>query len=239
MYTIGITGISGSGKSEVAGILARFLSSLGYQCAVDCFAAPIKWLCRARGWDGVKTERWRRAMQLLATESRRTRFWFSTVEHEFLASTRFADGFTGDERFAHMELGRLEAIADDWDADKFVMWLAARNGISMEFQTRRWHENWVDRYQVHPDFLIVHDVRYPAEAEFCRDMGVLLHKEGVSTPLPEIQAAHESERHIADIAAMAFATIFQNRDRAMLDGAVERVALDIINHLSTRRAGSA
>lgn len=226
MHVIGITGKSGSGKSEAAGILARFLSSLGYQCAVDCFAAPIKWLCRVRGWDGRMTDRWRREMQALAVESRRTRGWFGTVE----------GSLRGDHRVARMELGRLEEIARDWNVDKFVMWLAARNGVSMDYQTRRWHEDWVDRYRVHPDFLIVHDVRYPAEAEFCADMGVLLHRSGESFPLPAELAFHESERHVGDIAAGAFRTVYREEDRLGLDAVMEAVAFDILGHFSPQCA---
>lgn len=60
---IGVCGPAGSGKSEVAKILADY----GRICIIP-FAGPLKAMAKQFGWDGRKDEKGRKYLQLLGTE---------------------------------------------------------------------------------------------------------------------------------------------------------------------------
>jgi hypothetical protein len=63
-FVIGIAGPAGSGKGVFARMLAVFLDD----SAIVPFAAPLKEMARALGWDGQKDAKGRRLLQLLGTE---------------------------------------------------------------------------------------------------------------------------------------------------------------------------
>lgn len=64
MNFIGIAGLSGSGKSRLAGFMAASFANGGYSVKVDSLAAPIKAICRNANWSGGnKPPGWRAIMQ--------------------------------------------------------------------------------------------------------------------------------------------------------------------------------
>lgn len=186
MKVLGLAGESGSGKNTVAGILTGILAAMGYRVGVDGFGAPLKWVCRARGWDGQPSRYWRDEMQRMGVEAREANFW----------SYQFIDRFPREHWATYYEMNRLEAIANDWNLDKFVYWLACRNGFGHDMTMRQWYELYPGDGFAHPDFLIIPDVRYPAEADFCQALGILAYLDGSHQSLPDDQRDHETESHL-------------------------------------------
>lgn len=189
MRIIGLAGESGSGKNTVAGVTTGLLSGLGYRIGIDTFGAPIKWVCHARGWDGRPSKYWRSEMQNLGLAARQQEQWFA----------QYLDRFTSESDIPKYDMVRLEQIALDWDLDKFTYWLACRNGISRDFTVRHWYELYPGDSHVHPDFLIIPDVRYHAEADLCQELGVLAFLEGSHQPLEADLGSHETESHIPSL----------------------------------------
>ena len=72
MRIIGITGLSGSGKTTAAGFIAMAMMDMGYGVVIDAFAAGIKQKLRKHeGWRGEKDACWRERMQKMGTECRK------------------------------------------------------------------------------------------------------------------------------------------------------------------------
>lgn len=83
MKAIGLTGLAGSGKNTVAGIMAGRLVELGFTVQMDAFTTGIKRELHERmGWDGTKSPFWREAMQRLGVHMRHAKgrcYWISDL----------------------------------------------------------------------------------------------------------------------------------------------------------------
>lgn len=71
------------------------------------------------------------------------------------------------------------------------------------------------------DYLIITDVRYPNEAEFCRRLGLLLFVEGSHKQLSPAASGHESESHLDYLTKTANYTLPKTRSLAALQKEVE------------------
>lgn len=216
MKIIGIAGASGAGKNIFAGLLSGMLAGLGFMVGQDSFGAPIKWVCRLLGWDGAPSAIWRYEMQRMAVAARKARPWFSV----------YADRFRDRNRVSSLDMARLERVALDWGLDKFVWWLACRNGLCLDFTVKGWYERFPGDGHVHPDYLIIPDVRYPAEADFCQRLGSLFYIDGSHAPLAPDQAVHESESHLPALRARADFIIPEQGDLRSAAAFAERLIAD-------------
>lgn len=181
MRLIGLAGVSGSGKSTVAGMLAAELVDQGFSAKTDAFALPIKQRIRA-----LKAEKGLPAV----------------VDK------------TGD-RIAMQKIAAAVCAADP---DYYINCLAGRNTYGCV------------------DFVIVSDVRYPAEAEFVRSHGVLIYVCGCKRPLRGAAAEDVSESHFAELFAGADYAISPQPSLEHLAAAVKALVA-AGGHLRKPRAG--
>lgn len=209
MQIIGLSGASGSGKSTVAGMLASELPHFGMRCAQDCFAAPIKWLCRATGWTGVMDTFWRERMQQYRDDAMNDPHWAVTIAKSLGEAMATETMVALAKEWAELEMPWAEFFANTEHIDKFVYWLAYRNGLGHQPGVG-WYEKSGAPYHTSPDFLIIPDVRYPAEADFCQENGVLIHACGSRKPLCGKAAQHDSESHTTAMQVRADSVIEEN-----------------------------
>ncbi len=124
------------------------------------------------------------------------------------------------DRVAMQNIGSAVRAADP---DYYVRCFAARNN---------WGGEAVQGAQgMSADFLIVPDVRFPAEAEFIRQLGgVLVHVCGCKVPLRGEAAAHASESYFAELFSGADYAIPEQPSLERLTAAV-RVLVDAGEHV--------
>ena len=186
MRLIGLAGVSGSGKSTVAGFFAAELLDRGFSVKLDGFGTPIK----------------KRVMKLKQEKG--------------------LDAVL-DKQADRVAMQNIGSAARAMSRGYYIASLAGRNSC---YSGPPWTP---------ADFLIVPDVRFPAEADFVKELGVLIYVCGCRKPLEGAAAAHESESHFAELFAGADYVIAEQPSLERLAAAVKAL-VDAGEHLKKQRS---